>query len=78
MNMNETFTSLITPDAKTGIALAGTLADQLQVQVEQAYSKVERPGGTNYRLPAHVPKEITTCILFYSISTANGGWAAKG
>jgi hypothetical protein len=77
VNMNESSTSLITSDAKTGLALAGSLADQLQSQIEQAYSKVERPGGTNYRLPAPVPKEITTCILFYAISTANGGWTVK-
>ena len=75
--MNETFTSLITSDAKTGLALASSLADQLQSQIDQACSKVERPGGMNYLSPVQVPKEITTCILFYAITTANHGWPVK-
>ena len=75
--MNEATTSLITSDAKTGLALAGNLADQLQSQIDQAASKAERPGGMNYLLPAPVPKEITTSILFYAIAAANHGWPAK-
>ncbi len=75
--MNEASTSLITSDAKTGLALAGTLADQLQSQIEQAYFNMERPGGTNYRLPPEVPREITISILFYAISIANAGWPVK-
>lgn len=75
--MDETFTSLITSDAKTGLELAGRLADQLQSQIDQACSKVERPGGMNYRLPMQIPKEIIASILFYAISTANRGWPVK-
>lgn len=75
--MNEIITSLITSDAKTGLELAGRLADQLQYQIDQAGSKVDHPGGTNYGLPAQVPKEITTSILFYAISAANRGWPVK-
>ena len=75
--MNEAVTSLITSDAHTGLELAGKLADQLHSQIDQAGSKVERPGGMNYRLPVQIPKEITTCILFYAISTANRGWPVK-
>ena len=76
--MNNTFPSLITADAKTGLALAGSLADQLQSQIEQDSSKVERPGGMNYLLPAPVPKEMATSILFYAIAAANQGWPIKG
>jgi hypothetical protein len=38
---------------------------------------VARPGGMNYLLPASVPKEITSAILFYAIAAANNGWDAK-
>jgi hypothetical protein len=76
--MNNTFPSLITSDAKTGLALAGSLADQLQSQIDEASSKVERPGGTNYLLSAPVPKEITASILFYAIAAANQGWPVNG
>jgi hypothetical protein len=31
----------------------------------------------NYQLPAAVPKEITTSVLFYAVAAANQGWAAK-
>ena len=77
-NMNNTFPSLITSDSKTGLAPAGNLADQLQSQIDQARSKLERPGGMNYLLPAQVPKEITASILFYAIAAANQGWPIKG
>ena len=73
--MKNQLPSLITPDAQTGLALAGKLAEELHTQLEQAYSKVERPGGTNYLLPAPVPQEIIGSILFYAIAAANGGWA---
>ena len=76
--MNNTFPSLITSNAKTGLALADSLADQLQSQIDQASSKVERPGGMNYLLPAPVPKEITANILFYAIAAANQGWPHEG
>jgi hypothetical protein len=76
--MNNTFPSLLTSDAKTGLALAGSLADQLQSHIDQASSKVERPGGMNYLLPVPVPKEITASILFYAIAAANQGWPVKG
>jgi hypothetical protein len=77
-NIDNTFPSLITSDAKTGLTLAGSLADQLQSQIDQASSKVERPGGMNYLLPAPVPKEITASILFYAIAAASQGWQVKG
>ena len=76
--MNNTFPSLITSDAKTGLILAGSLAGQLQSQIDQGGTKVERPGGTNYLLPAPVPKEIIASILFYAIAAANQGWPIKG
>jgi hypothetical protein len=72
--MNDAFPSLITSDAKAGMELAGRLAHQLHSQIEEASCKVERPGGMNYLLPAQVPKEITTGILFYAISVVNRGW----
>jgi len=75
--MNNSFPSLITLDAKAGLALAGNLADQLQRVIEQDGSKSERPGGMNYLLPAQVPKEITASILFFAIAAANQGWSAK-
>jgi hypothetical protein len=75
--MNNRFPSLITPDSETGLILAGNLADQLQSQIDQASSKVERPGGMNYLLPLQVPKEIIAGILFYAIATANHGWPVK-
>jgi hypothetical protein len=73
--MKNQLPSLITPDAQTGLALAGKLAEELHTQLEQAYSKVERPGGMNYLLPASVPREIIGSILFYAIAAANDGWA---
>jgi hypothetical protein len=75
--MNDSFPSLITSDAKAGLELAGNLADQLQAVIEQGSSKVERPGGMNYLVPAPVPKEITASILFFAIATANHGWRTK-
>lgn len=75
--MNNSFPSLITSDPQAGLALAGNLADQLQSQIDQASSKVERPGGMNYLLPAPVPKEITAGILFYAIAAANRGWTRE-
>jgi hypothetical protein len=76
--MNNSFSSLITSDAQAGLALAGSLADQLQSQIDQGSSKVERPGGMNYLLPSPVPKEIIASILFYAITAANQGWPVKG
>jgi hypothetical protein len=46
--MNNSFASLITSDAKAGLALAGNLADQLQAVIEPGGSKVELPGGTYF------------------------------
>ena len=74
--MQNTFPSLITPDAQAGLALAGQLATQLHVQMELASAKVDRPGGMNYSLPAPVPKETTVSVLFYAIAAANCGWPA--
>ena len=76
--MNITLPSLITSDPRTGLTLAGKLADQLQPQIEKAIAKVERPGGMNYLLPAPVPKAVTTSILFYAIAVANHGWGKEG
>jgi hypothetical protein len=75
--MNQPFPSLITTDAQAGLALAASLADQLQSHMDQAIAKAGRPGGMNYQLPAAVPKEITTSVLFYAVAAANQGWAAK-
>ena len=75
--MNNSFSSLITSDAQAGLALAGSLADQLQSQIDQASSKMERPGGMNYLLPGAVPKEIIASILFYAIAAANRGWKSE-
>jgi len=75
--MNNKRLSLITPDAHTGLSLAGELADRLHTQIQAANNRVERPGGTNYLLPPPVPKEIIVCILYYAISTANQGWTEE-
>ena len=75
--MKNELPSLITPDTQAGLALAGQLAEKLQAQIEHANAPVERPGGTNYRLPAAVPKEIIAGILFYAIAAANEGWTSK-
>ena len=69
--------SLITPDAQTGLTLAGRLADQLHAQIDEANAKIKQPGGTNYLMPPTFPKEATASILFYTIAAANQGWPAK-
>jgi hypothetical protein len=71
------FPSLTTSDAQAGLTLAGSLADQLQFQIDQACTKVAGPGGMNYLLPTAVPKEIIIGILFYAIAAANQGWPVK-
>jgi hypothetical protein len=43
----------------------------------QVYVPPECPGGTNYLLPAAVPKEISAGILFYAIAVAKHGWTSK-
>jgi hypothetical protein len=75
--MNNERPSLITPDAHTGLNLAGELAERLHTQLQAANDRVERPGGTNYLLPPPVPKEIIASILFYAISAANQGWTEE-
>ena len=75
--MNNERLSLITPDAHTGLNLAGELAERLHTQLQAANDRVERPGGTNYLLPPRVPKEIIASILFYAISIANQGWTEE-
>jgi len=70
--------SLLTPDATTGLALAGRLAEQLHEQFAQANDRVEHPGGTNFLLAAPVPIEVISSVLFYAISAANHGWASTG
>ena len=69
------FPTLITPDAQSGLKLAAELAEELDNQMDRAGSKVERPGGMNYLLPAPVPPEIIGGILFYAIAAANSGWS---
>ena len=75
--MKDNFPSLITPDAQTGLALAGQMADSLHTQIEQASARDERPGGMNYLLPSPVTKETVAGILFYAIAAANRGWTSK-
>ncbi len=75
--MNQKLPSLITTNATDGLKLAGDLAGHLHAQIQSANDKVPRPGGMNYLLPASVPKEITSAILFYAIAAANQGWTAK-
>jgi hypothetical protein len=74
--MKNQIPSLITKDARSGLVLASQLAEELQWQLQQAGSKVERPGGMNYLQPATVPKEVISSILFYAIASANGGWSS--
>jgi hypothetical protein len=31
----------------------------------------------NYLMPAAVPKEVTTSILFYAIAVVNHGWGQR-
>jgi hypothetical protein len=69
------FPTLITPDAQSGLKLAGELAEELDNQMDRARSKVERPGGMNFLLPPRVPPEIIGGILFYAIAAANNGWS---
>jgi hypothetical protein len=66
--------SLITADAQSGLALAGRLSEQLHEQFARASARVEHPGGTNYLLPAPVPKEVIGSVLFFAIAAANQGW----
>ncbi len=76
-NMKDELPSLITSDRQAGLALAGQLADSLQAELAKGDAQVERPGGMNYLLPAHVPKAIIASVLFYAIAAANKGWAGK-
>ena len=69
------FPTLITPDAQSGLKLAGELAEELDNQMDRARSKLERPGGMNFLLPPRVPPEIIGGILFYAIAAANHGWS---
>lgn len=75
--MKNELPSLITPDAQTGLTLAGKLAAELHGQIDAMDTKIERPGGTNYLMPSAVPKEVTASVLFYAIAAANRGWPAK-
>jgi len=74
--MKDQLPSLITPDSQAGLTLACKLAAELHAQLDQAHSKMERPGGMNYLLPPTVPREITSSILFYAIAAANRGGQA--
>lgn len=68
------FPSLITPTATAGLTLAGELAERLHTQIQAAGDRVERPGGTNYRLSSPVPVDAIASVLFYAIAAANHGW----
>jgi hypothetical protein len=72
--------SLITPNPLSGMVLAGQLSEKLQQQLEQANTRVNHPGGTNYLTAAPVPREVISSVLFYAIAAANQGWpgAVKG
>jgi len=70
--------SLITLDAKSGLALAERLSEELHEQFARANDRVPHPGGTNYLLPAPVPIEVISSVLFYAISAANHGWQSAG
>jgi hypothetical protein len=72
--MSDRLPTLVTPDARAGLALAGKLAGELRAQFDDANSRVERLGGMNSLLPAPVPQEIIVGILFYAIAAANEGW----
>lgn len=75
--MNIDFPSLITADATTGLAPAWRIADRVLGQLEEANTKVERPGGTTFLLPPAMPQEVITSVVFYTIAAANHGWAAN-
>ena len=75
--MKNELSSLVTPDAQTGLVLAGKLAAELHAQIHEANAKIERPGGTNYLMPPTFPREATASILFYTIAAANRGWPTK-
>jgi hypothetical protein len=72
--MNDQLSSLNTADASAGLKLAVDLAEKLHLQIQSANKDIERPGGTNYLLPAPVPKEVIAAVLFYAIAAANKGW----
>jgi hypothetical protein len=76
--MSDRLPSLVTPDARAGLALAGKLAGELRAQFDDGNSRAERPGGMNCLLPAPVPREIIVGILFYAIAAANQGWVEAG
>jgi len=76
--MNTELPSLITTDAKSGLALAVRLSEQLHKQFSRANDRVEHPGGTNYLLSAPVPVEVISSVLFYAITAANHGWQPSG
>jgi hypothetical protein len=73
--MKNELPSLITPDAKTGLALASELASQLRTQFEKAGSQADHPGGTNYLVRPSVSSEVIGSVLFYAIAAANQGWS---
>jgi hypothetical protein len=75
--MNTELPTLITADAKTGLDLAGQLAERLQAQLAEANAKAPRPGGMNYLMPPSVPKETIAGMLFYAIAAANHGWQTE-
>ena len=66
--------SLITPDARAGLVLAGKLADQLNAEVLELNAHSPRPGGMNYLMSPPISREATVGILFYAIAAANHGW----
>jgi hypothetical protein len=74
MIMNSELPSLVTPDAATGLVLAGRIADRILTNVAEASDKVGRPGGTTYLTPRAVPREVVIGIVFHTIAASNRGW----
>ena len=72
--MSEPFpTSLLTPDAAAGHALAQRLANLLLPTAPAGNDMAShlRSG------PAPVSEELATAIYFHAITVANGGWRAS-
>jgi hypothetical protein len=66
--------SLKTTDLSAGVALATELARDISVSLAEARQAIPRPGGTNYAVPAHIPRELIASILLVAVSIANDGW----
>ncbi len=76
--MKRELPALITPDTTSGLALAGRPPEQLHEQFAQANDRVVHSGGTNFLLAAPANIEVSSSVLFYTISAANHGWTSAG